>query len=110
VRSKAALLLALVAKRRGPAMLGVLLPQLLGAAGESATHTEMVCPLPGCPCILPAKVVHLAASGLLSPPGHIAVMHLWQEKRVCMASDAWVLHKFLYQCRMSVAGEGMRMV
>ena len=44
VRSKAALLLALVAKRQGPAMLEQLLPQLLSAAGESATHAEMVRP------------------------------------------------------------------
>ena len=42
VRSKAALLLALVAKRQGPAMLEQLLPELLGAASESATHAEMV--------------------------------------------------------------------
>lgn len=45
VRSKAALVLALVAKRQGPSMVQELLPQLLNIAGESPTHTEMVRPL-----------------------------------------------------------------
>lgn len=44
VRSKAALLLALVAKRQGPSMVQDLLPQLLTIATESPTHTEMVRP------------------------------------------------------------------
>ncbi|BDA43725.1 Exportin-5 [Coccomyxa sp. Obi] len=43
VRSKAALVLALVAKRQGPSMVQELLPQLLTIATESPTHTEMVC-------------------------------------------------------------------
>jgi len=45
VRSKAALLLALVAKRQGPSMVQELLPQLLTIAKESPTHTEMVRPI-----------------------------------------------------------------
>ena len=42
VRSKAALLLVLVAKKQGPQAVKELLPQLLNAAKESPTHTEMV--------------------------------------------------------------------
>ncbi len=42
MRSKAALVLALVAKRQGPSMVQELLPQLLTIATESPTHTEMV--------------------------------------------------------------------
>ena len=42
VRSKAALLLVLVAKKQGPQAVKALLPQLLNAAKESPTHTEMV--------------------------------------------------------------------
>ena len=42
VRSKAALLLVLATKKAGPAAVQELLPQLLFAAKESATHTEMV--------------------------------------------------------------------
>ena len=42
VRSKAALLLVLATKKAGPAAVQALLPQLLLAAKESATHTEMV--------------------------------------------------------------------
>lgn len=42
VRSKAALLLTLVAKRQGPSLVKELLPQLLTIAAESPTHTEMV--------------------------------------------------------------------
>ena len=44
VRSKAALLLVLATKKAGPAAVQALLPQLLLAAKESATHTEMVRP------------------------------------------------------------------
>ena len=48
MRSKAALLLVLATKKAGPAAVQALLPQLLLAAKESATHTEMVrlCALP----------------------------------------------------------------
>ena len=46
VRSKAALLLVLVAKKQGLQAVQELLPQLLSAAKESATHTEMVGTLP----------------------------------------------------------------
>ena len=42
VRSKAALLLVLVAKKQGPQAVQELLPRLLDAAKESVTHTEMV--------------------------------------------------------------------
>lgn len=42
MRSKAALLLVLATKKAGPAAVQALLPQLLLAAKESATHTEMV--------------------------------------------------------------------
>ena len=42
MRSKAALLLVLVAKKQGPQAVQELLPQLLKAAKESITHTEMV--------------------------------------------------------------------
>ena len=42
VRSKAALLLVLVAKKQGLLAVQELLPQLLNAAKESSTHTEMV--------------------------------------------------------------------
>ena len=42
MRSKAALLLVLVAKKQGLQAVQELLPQLLSAAQESATHTEMV--------------------------------------------------------------------
>ena len=42
VRSKAALLLVLVAKKQGPQAVKELLSQLLNAAKESPTHTEMV--------------------------------------------------------------------
>ena len=42
MRSKAALLLALVAKRQGPALVLQLLPRLLAAARDSPTHTELV--------------------------------------------------------------------
>jgi hypothetical protein len=42
VRSKAALLLTLVAKRQGPGLVKELLSQLLTIARESPTHTEMV--------------------------------------------------------------------
>lgn len=42
VRSKAALLLVLVAKKQGPQAVQELLPRLLEAAKESITHTEMV--------------------------------------------------------------------
>jgi hypothetical protein len=45
VRSKAALLLVLVAKKQGPQAVQELLPRLLDAAKESVTHTEMVQPL-----------------------------------------------------------------
>ena len=50
MRSKAALVLALVAKRQGPSMVQELLPQLLTVATESPTHTEMVsvCSPTGC--------------------------------------------------------------
>ena len=58
VRSKAALLLALVAKRQGPGMVQQLLPQLLNAAGESGTHTEMVRP----PCMIRSSPPHDPAS------------------------------------------------
>ncbi len=42
MRSKAALLLVLVAKKQGLQAVQELLPQLLKAAKESSTHTEMV--------------------------------------------------------------------
>lgn len=42
MRSKAALLLVLVAKKQGLQAVQELLPQLLNAAKESTTHTEMV--------------------------------------------------------------------
>ena len=42
MRSKAALLLVLVAKKQGLQAVQELLPQLLNAAKESSTHTEMV--------------------------------------------------------------------
>lgn len=42
MRSKAALLLVLVAKKQGPQAVQELLPRLLDAAKESITHTEMV--------------------------------------------------------------------
>ena len=45
VRTKAALLLALVAKRQGPALVLQLLPRLLAAARGSPTHTELVRPV-----------------------------------------------------------------
>ena len=41
MRSKAALLLVLVAKKQGLQAVQELLPQLLSAARESTTHTEM---------------------------------------------------------------------
>ena len=53
MRSKAALLLVLATKRAGPAAVQELLPQLLFAAKESATHTEMV----GSSALLPSVIV-----------------------------------------------------
>lgn len=50
VRSKAALLLVLAAKKQGPQAVQELLPRLLLAAAESTTHTEMVrLPYPAIP-------------------------------------------------------------
>ncbi len=43
VRSKAALLLALVAKRQGPTLWAEMLPRLVDAAQEGPLHAEMVC-------------------------------------------------------------------
>ncbi|KAK9833279.1 hypothetical protein WJX81_002345 [Elliptochloris bilobata] len=43
VRSKAALLLALVAKRQGPALWAEVLPRLVAAAQEGPLQAEMVC-------------------------------------------------------------------
>ena len=53
MRSKAALLLVLATKKAGPAAVQELLPQLLFAAKESATHTEMV----GLPGLAPSAAV-----------------------------------------------------
>lgn len=48
IRSKAAVLLALVTKRQGGQLLQALLPELLRLAAEGPTYTEMVCCLPLC--------------------------------------------------------------
>ena len=43
IRTKAAVLLALVTKRQGGQLLQALLPELLRLAAEGPTQTEMVC-------------------------------------------------------------------